>query len=363
LTVQSLKGSSGLLNGAEVDVSETLERTSVTVGRERDTGDVAVFLEDLLDALVGAVEGKVAEEESVGGGAALVTVLVGAGALVGLLAGGAEVDVQRTAVKLVLVHLGLGLSSVGSVGELDVSETLGAAALTVGDDTASGDVTEALELAAEPVLIDVPAQAADEEVLDTLGGGLLGLGLLDGGLGGGLGLALLGGSLLFAGGGVVRVGVGLWHELALRDGRVEWCTNLVLSSSLGGWLVVLRRAAVRVAVGAVVLRGGLRLYTVGLRGGLSLLLAVGVAVVAVGVGRVLGGGLLDDLLVLRGGALIVVLACAGLGVGLRLGCLCLLGLLLLLDGGLGDVLALGLLGLSRLGDAAGLDALGLLLLL
>jgi hypothetical protein len=66
-----------------------------------------------------------------------------------------------------------------------------------------------LELAPQPVLVDVPAQATNEEVLDTLsgsGGSLLGLGLLDGGLGSLLSLALLGGSLGL-GVGVGRVGV------------------------------------------------------------------------------------------------------------------------------------------------------------
>jgi MFS family permease len=56
LAVQSLKSGGSLLLGAEVDVSETLEGTSVAVSWERDTGDVTVLLENLLDALVGALE-------------------------------------------------------------------------------------------------------------------------------------------------------------------------------------------------------------------------------------------------------------------------------------------------------------------
>lgn len=89
---------------------------------------------------------------------------------------------------------------------------LGAAGLTISDDTAANDLTEALELAAKPVLVDVPAHVADKEVLDALGGSrsLLSLGLLDGGLSSLLSLALLGGSLLLAVGVIgigVRVGV------------------------------------------------------------------------------------------------------------------------------------------------------------
>jgi hypothetical protein len=116
------------------------------------------------------------------------------------------------------VHLLLGLRGISSVGELDVTETLSTASLTVSDDTAANDLTEALELAAEPVLIDVPAHVTNEEVLDTLlSGGLFSLGLLDSGGSCLLSLALLGGSLLALGSrrvvgvgvrGVVRVGGG-----------------------------------------------------------------------------------------------------------------------------------------------------------
>jgi hypothetical protein len=212
--VESVKSRLGLLSGREVDVSETLEGTGLAVCGQRDTGNVAVLLEGLLDDLVGAVEREVTEEESVAGGAALVAVLVGTvEGLVGrLLAGSAEVDVEGTAVKLVSHHLLLGLSSSIGILKLDVTETLGAAGLAVADDTAAGDGTEVLELTAEPVLIDVPAQAANEEVLDTLSGGrgLLSLGLLDNGLGSLLSLALLGGSLLLiAVGRVGGVGVGV----------------------------------------------------------------------------------------------------------------------------------------------------------
>ena len=106
----------------------------------------------------------------------------------------------------------------GAIRKLDKAEALGAAGLTVADDTAAGDVSEVLELTAEPVLIDVPAHVTNEEVLDTLlSGGLFSLGLLDSGGSCLLSLALLGGSLLALGSrrvvgvgvrGVVRVGGG-----------------------------------------------------------------------------------------------------------------------------------------------------------
>lgn len=220
--VEGLESSGSLLSGREVDVAETLEGTGLTVGGEGDTGDVAVLLESLLDDLVRAVEGEVTEEEGVAGSRALVAKLVGAvEGLVGrLLAGSGEVNVEGTAIELVSHHLLLGGGSSGSIIELNVTETLGAAGLAVADDTAADDVTEALELAAEPVLVNVPAQAANEEVLDTLsggGGGLLSLRLLDGRLSRLLGLALLGRSLLLiAVRGVGGVGIGIRVGIRVR---------------------------------------------------------------------------------------------------------------------------------------------------
>ena len=122
------------------------------------------------------------------------------------------------------MHLLLGLSSICGGLELDVTEALGAARLAVADDTAASDGTELLELTVEPVLIDVPAQAANEEVLDAISGGgsVLGLGLLDGRLGGLLSLALLGRSLLLVA--VRRVGrVGVGVGVRVRVGGLECC--------------------------------------------------------------------------------------------------------------------------------------------
>lgn len=207
LTVQSIKSGSCLLLGTEVDIAEALDGASVAICGQRDASDVAILGEDLLDALVGAVERKVTEEQGVAGSATLVTVLVGTIiglASVRLLAGGAEVDVQLAAIELVLVHLGLSLRGISNLSELNVSEALGATSLAVGDDTASDDFAEALELAAEPILVNVPAHVANKEVLNTLSSSRgLSLGLLDGGLSGGLGLALLRRGLLLV---AVRVG-------------------------------------------------------------------------------------------------------------------------------------------------------------
>jgi hypothetical protein len=55
------------------------------------------------------------------------------------------------------MHLLLCLGSIGSVGEFNITKALGATRLAVGDDTAAGDLAKALELAAKPVLVDIPA--------------------------------------------------------------------------------------------------------------------------------------------------------------------------------------------------------------
>lgn len=133
LTAQTVKSSLGLLNGTKLHVSEAFGGTGVAVSGQRDTSDLAVLAEGLADGLVGRVEGKVANEQSVAGRTTLVTKLLGtSGALVLLLwARLAEVDVQSTAVKVGVVQSILGcLCCVGS-GEFDVSEAVTALAVFV----------------------------------------------------------------------------------------------------------------------------------------------------------------------------------------------------------------------------------------
>ena len=73
---------------------------------------------------------------------------------------------------------------------------LGTASITVGDDAAASDVAKLFKLAREPVLVNVPAEVTDEEVLNSLITCLLSLGLLYSRLSVGFSLALLRGSLL-----------------------------------------------------------------------------------------------------------------------------------------------------------------------
>lgn len=160
-TVTGLESSSGLLDGIEVNVSETLQVTALTVSREGDTADGAIWLESLHDELVVGLERHVTEEEGVGWCAALVTELASTGGceavgVVGLWwAGSAEVDVELAAIKGGTLLCGVCLGGVVSIGELDVSESLGATRFAVSDN-ASAAFTEFLELGLEHGLVNIP---------------------------------------------------------------------------------------------------------------------------------------------------------------------------------------------------------------
>jgi hypothetical protein len=127
--VESLESGSGLLDGGEVDISETLGLAALLIGGEGDTGDCAVLGEVLGDHVVGGLERDVSNEQSVGGGTLLVTeslaaIVAAVGeALVIVGAGSAEVNVHVATIKL-----GPILSLEGSLSrsrrcEFDVTET------------------------------------------------------------------------------------------------------------------------------------------------------------------------------------------------------------------------------------------------
>lgn len=125
LAAETVKSSLGLLDGAELNVSEALGGAGVAVGGQRDTSDLTEGAEGLADGVVGRVEGEVANEQCVARRTTLITKLFGAsGTLVlVLLARLAEVNVQSTAVEVRVVESLLGSLRLISVAELDVSET------------------------------------------------------------------------------------------------------------------------------------------------------------------------------------------------------------------------------------------------
>lgn len=169
------------------------------VGWESNVDDGSVLTESLTNGVLVSIERKVTEEESVG--RRVLGISKGSSTVVGALfwcsvvAGGREVNVGLTTVNESTL-LGLqGSGGVSRVLELDVSETLGASTLSVGDDTGASDGTKLLEFLEQPLVVNVPAQVTNEQVL---GSSVLSsswgssLGLLCGWLAVLFGLALLG---------------------------------------------------------------------------------------------------------------------------------------------------------------------------
>lgn len=182
--------------------------------------------ESLANNVLISLKRQVAHEEGIGRRVARVAILlstvVGAIPGCGIVARSSEVNVGDTIVNLGTL-LGIeGSCGVGSVGKLDVSEALGAARLAVSHDTSASELTELLKLAVQPLVVDVPAQVTDEEVLDTITTGL--------------NLGLLGRS-----------------------------SNLVVSLTLLRWLLNISAGLlVRAATGgAVIIRGGILLILAG----------------------------------------------------------------------------------------------------
>jgi len=211
----------GLLDGAVLDVTEALGTAGLGVSGQTDAEDTTVLAEAVTESVLRGAEGKVTDEQSVASGASLVTeragTVLGTVTILIVLTASGVVKVDGTAVNISTLLSGHSLGGIGSVGELNVTETTGAARVTVSHNAGASELTELAELALEPLLIDVPGQVADEKV----GGGalrdILSLGLLSSGSGLLIGLALLGGlGVLAVGvrvGGIGGVGVGVGRVL------------------------------------------------------------------------------------------------------------------------------------------------------
>lgn len=190
-------------------MSSRIREGHIHISWESDINDSSMLAESLANSVLINIEGQVTQEESVGrrvGGVAKgcsTTLGTLSGRIIG--AGSGEVDVGLATVDQ-SAFLGLESSSSGSrAGELNISETPGAATLAVTDDTGARDLSELLKLTHEPLIIDIPAQITDKQVLGT--GILSSLGLCLLGRGGDLvvSLALLGGGNLILALGVAGV--------------------------------------------------------------------------------------------------------------------------------------------------------------
>lgn len=225
------------------------------ISRETKAGDLSNLVEESGDGLLSGVEGKVADKKGVGFGADGVTVTLRAisSASTAVLLGSrfsSEVEAHVTALEESTVLLVVGLlGSLGS-GEVDVTETTGAAGLLICDDTSTDNLVIALELLIEDVVIDTPSKVTNPESGALVG--FLGLGLLVGLLFNLLrGLSLLGRSLdllllllgrllgvLLIGvrvGRVRRVGAGTRLGIRVAGVRLEDMLEIVIGASGKGW--------------------------------------------------------------------------------------------------------------------------------
>jgi len=173
------------------------------VGRQANAGDRANGIEELADAVLVDIEGKVTNEEGVALGADGVTVSLGAVRSTGLGVGigglgVGVVEVDGTAINLLALHGLVRLGAGVRVVEVDVAEATAAARHLVGDDTGVDEALELLESLVQSVVINAPAQATGEQ-----GRGGISLGLLGSLVDLSLGLALLGSA-----GGLSGLGIG-----------------------------------------------------------------------------------------------------------------------------------------------------------
>jgi hypothetical protein len=121
------------------------------------------------NVLVG-IKRQVTHEEGVRGRVTGITILlgtvVGAISRCGVGARGSQVDVGSTAVDLGTLLSIQGSGGIGRVGKLDISIALRTARISVSYDTGTDKLTKFLKLAVQPLVVDVPAQVANKEVLD-----------------------------------------------------------------------------------------------------------------------------------------------------------------------------------------------------
>lgn len=140
------------------------------VSWKSDAQDGAVSTECLADHIFVGIKGEVAHEEGVRRWVARVAILLGTLVCAVLwccvIAGSSEVDVSDTTIDLRPLFSIEGSRCIGGLGKFNISEALGAAGVSVSHDASTNKLTELLKLAVQPLVINVPAQIANEQVLD-----------------------------------------------------------------------------------------------------------------------------------------------------------------------------------------------------
>lgn len=130
-TVEVSEGLASLVNGRELDVTETLGAARLRVGGKTDAHNVTAGTEHLVNGVLVGAEGQVTNEQSLAFGASLVTERASAGlgalaAVALVLVGGTTssvVEVDLTTIKLGVLLGRIGLGGVDGVVVLDVSES------------------------------------------------------------------------------------------------------------------------------------------------------------------------------------------------------------------------------------------------
>ena len=191
LALERLKGGLGLVGVRELDVTEALGGTGLSVSRQSHALHVSVVTESLVDLVLAERVRQSTDVQGVAGRRERVA--VGLGSLLGGRGGSSGlrvVDSDVSAVNLRLVLLD-GLGGALEVGEGDETESSRSLSLGVGHDLGRGDLTTRLELGSQPVVVDVPRELTNEDSQSRLVlAVVLDLGLLGRGLGGIVGLSL-----------------------------------------------------------------------------------------------------------------------------------------------------------------------------
>ena len=163
-----------------------------------------MFTKSLTHRVLISLKRQVTQEESIGRriGRVAKSSSTGVGTLLwcSVVAGSREINISLTTVNQRTL-LGLESSSgIRRIDKLNISETLGSSSRFIADDASTRDLTELLKLTVQPLIINVPAQVTNEQVLGSgifSSGWGLSLGLLSRWDRFFFGLALLGWSLSF----------------------------------------------------------------------------------------------------------------------------------------------------------------------
>lgn len=204
---------------------------NLLVSREPQALHLGDAAKELADDVLVRVERQVADEEGVALGTGDVAKLLGAvSRVVVVRLAGRKVDLDLATINESTLLLGMGLLGVGRAGKVDVSKTLGPAALTVRDDAGTDNLAAELELLLEHGIVNVPAEVAHEQSSGLVRLSGVRLGLFGRSLLGLISLALFGrrlglGLLLVRFGtvrvGVVRVVLGRVVRIGIRVRRLE----------------------------------------------------------------------------------------------------------------------------------------------